>query len=332
VSSTTDTSRRTPGVPGAGPGHGRVDRLTWGLAVANLVAQIGIIVTGGAVRLTGSGLGCSQWPMCEPGSFTPVFHEATSIHPYIEFGNRTLTGVLSVIAVALLWAVYRREPTRSRPAALRRLAWVPLAGIVLQAVVGGVTVLFDLHPAVVGSHMLISLVLVAVSTYLLVRLRSADGLVVALAPPALRWWPAALAVLAAVVVTLGTVVTGTGPHSGDADTPSRFALDPYAVTRLHSGAVWLFVAVSAAGGVLLRRAGDRPELGPARRAWLWLLAAIVAEGVIGYVQHFTGLPEVLVGLHMLGAALVVVATTAVCSALFTRRELPAGDVGEPRRA
>lgn len=323
MSSATDATRRTAPRPGRDARDTRVDRLTWGLAVANLLAQVGIIVTGGAVRLTGSGLGCSQWPLCEPGSFTPVFHEATSIHPYIEFGNRTLTGVLSVIAVALLWAVYRREPTASRPASLRRLAWWPLAGIALQAVVGGITVWVDLHPAVVGSHMLISLALVAVSTYLLVRLRSADAPVVALAPPSLRWWPLALAVVAAAVVTLGTVVTGAGPHSGDADEPSRLALDPYLVTRLHSGAVWLFVGVAVAGGVLLRRAGGRPELGPARRAWTWLLAAVAAEGVIGYVQHFTGLPEVLVGLHMLGAALVVVATTAVCSAMYSREDVPA---------
>ena len=121
-----------------------VDRLTRNLAIANLVAQIVIIVTGGAVRLTGSGLGCSQWPLCEPGQFTPVFHEESTIHPYIEFGNRTLTGVLAVIAVALLLAVYSRPATRDRREVIK-LAWLPLIGIAIQAVVGGITVLSLIH-------------------------------------------------------------------------------------------------------------------------------------------------------------------------------------------
>lgn len=325
-----DAARRTSSTPaGAGAGVGgpaapsspaRVDRLTWGLAVANLVAQIGIIVTGGAVRLTDSGLGCSSWPMCEPGSFTPVFQEATSIHPYIEFGNRTVTGVLGVIAVALLWAVYRREPTASRPASLRRLAWLPLAGVALQAVIGGITVWVDLHPAIVGSHMLISLALVAVSAYLLVRLRQGDGTVVRLAPPVLRALPWVLAGLTAVLLTLGTIVTGTGPHSGDADEASRYALDPISVTRLHSGSVWLFVLVSITAAVLLRRRRDDPRLDRARQVWPGLLAVVAVEGVIGYTQHFLGLPEVLVGLHMLGAGLVTVAVTYACCAFYTRRD------------
>jgi heme a synthase len=321
VSTATDPTRRTgrPADPTAPERRARVDRLTWALAVANLVAQIGIIVTGGAVRLTGSGLGCSSWPMCEPGSFTPVFHEATSIHPYIEFGNRTLTGVLSVIAVALVWAVYRREPTASRPAGLRRLAWVPLAGIALQAVIGGITVWYDLHPAIVGSHMLISLALVAVSAYLLVRLRSADGPAVALTPSSWRPLPWVLAVVSAAVVILGTVVTGTGPHSGDEEAAFRYALDPLLITRAHSASVWLFVAVIAVGAVLLVRHHDDAALAPARRAWWSLVAVTAVEGIIGYTQYFNGLPEILVGLHMLGAALVVVATTFACSALFTRR-------------
>ncbi len=110
-----------------------VDRTTRNLAIANLVAQIGIIITGGLVRLTGSGLGCSQWPLCEPGQFTPQFREESSIHPYIEFGNRTLTGVLGIIAVLLIIAVYRRQPTRSRPQ-MKRLAWWPLIGIIVQAI------------------------------------------------------------------------------------------------------------------------------------------------------------------------------------------------------
>ncbi|MFD1718163.1 COX15/CtaA family protein [Georgenia deserti] len=304
--------------PGAGPSRARVDRLTWALAVANLLAQLAIIVTGGAVRLTGSGLGCSTWPMCEPGSFTPVFHEATSIHPYVEFGNRTMSGVLSVIALALVWAVHRREPTRSRPASLKRLTWWPLAGVVLQAVIGGMSVLWVLHPVIVGSHMLFSLALVAFSTYLLVRLRSADATPrPRLAGPA-RALPWLLALLAGAVVILGTVVTGTGPHSGDADAPYRYALDPVVVTRLHAAAVWVFLAVVIAIGATLLRSRDAAHLRPARRGWSILLAVTALEGVIGYTQYLTGLPEVLVGVHMLGAGLVVAAATLTCSGLYRR--------------
>ncbi|WP_240645740.1 heme A synthase [Georgenia sp. SYP-B2076] len=328
MSTTTKAGRRhgpqdqpsTGATAGATRPADRVDRLTWALAVANLVAQVGIIVTGGAVRLTGSGLGCSSWPMCEPGSFTPELHAATSIHPYIEFGNRTLTGVLTVIAVALVWAVYRRRPTAARPAALRRLAWLPLIGIVLQAVIGGITVLVELAPAIVGSHLLISLALVAVSTYLLVRLRQADGPAVPVAAGGLRAAPWVLTPLAALVVTLGTIVTGAGPHSGDADAAYRYALDPLVVTRMHSGSVWLFVIAAAVVAVLLRRRAGDAALDRARGAWRWLLAVVVLEGVVGYTQHFLGLPEILVGVHMLGAALVVVATTYACSAFYTRRE------------
>ncbi|MEE6282967.1 COX15/CtaA family protein [Georgenia sunbinii] len=293
-----------------------VDRFTWALAVANLVAQIGIIVTGGLVRVTGSGLGCSQWPMCEPGAFTPEFHAEMSFHPIIEFGNRTLTGVLGIIAVALVVAVYRRQPTASRPASLRRLAWLPLVGIAIQAVIGGITVWVDLHPAIVGSHMLISLALVAVSTYLLVRLGTPDGpprLVVPTAARSVAWLLAALGVL---LLVLGVITTGAGPHSGDATEPYRWALDPAAISRLHALSVWAFVVVAVVGLVIIRR---QPAARPATvRAWWWLLAVTALQGVIGYVQYLTGLPEVLVVVHMLGAGLLVVVLVRAVATLHER--------------
>lgn len=294
-----------------------MDGLTWKLAVANLVAQLGIIVTGGAVRLTGSGLGCSQWPMCEPGSFTPQFHAAMGIHPIIEFGNRTLTGVLTVIAAALLWAVLRREPTASRPRSLKVLAALPLAGIAVQAVVGGATVLVDLHPAVVGGHMVISLALVAVSTYLLVRLRAADAPARPVVPRPTRVVGGLLGAVAVVLLVLGVVTTGAGPHSGDADEPYRWALDPAFISRLHALAVWAFLGLVAAGLVLLRAAPPR-----VRRPWWVLLAVTLAQGAVGYVQYFTGLPALLVGVHMLGAGLLVVALVYALAALGTREPLP----------
>jgi len=285
------------------------DPVTRRLAVANLVAQIVIIVTGGLVRLTGSGLGCSTWPLCEPGSFTPVFHEASSLHPFIEFGNRTLTGVLVVIALALLWAVHRRES--GRPRLFRRLAWTILLLIVAQAVIGGLSVLAELHPAVVGSHMYISLALVAVSAFLVARLGQPDG--PSIPPPArLRPLVVALVVAGAALMVAGVITTGTGPHSGDADAPSRFALDPVAVTRVHSGLAWLFTGVLAA--VILT--STRTGLG--WRRWWGVAAVTVAQGVVGYTQYLTGLPEALVAIHMLLSALLVTTTTMAITRLWPR--------------
>ncbi len=291
------------------------DALTHRLAVANLAAQIGIIVTGGLVRVTGSGLGCSTWPQCEPGTFTPVFHEEMSFHPIIEFGNRLITFLLVAIALALLLAVHRREPVRSRPPALRRLAWAVLALILVQAVIGGLSVLADLHPAIVGSHMYFSLALVAVSAHLLVRLRQDDG--AAVRPPSpLPRLVAALAVAGALMLVAGVVTTGTGPHSGDADAPYRFALDPLLVTRTHSALVWLFVALLAATAVATERAGLD------WRRWRWLIALTVVQGAVGYVQYLTGLPEALVVVHMFLAAAMVAAGTMAITSLWPR-EVPA---------
>jgi cytochrome c oxidase assembly protein subunit 15 len=290
-------------------------RVLW----ANLVGQVAIVVTGGAVRLTGSGLGCSDWPECEPGQFTPVRHEATSFHPFVEFGNRTLTGVLVVLAVAALWVVWR-SPRRTF--GLRALATVPLLGVLAQAVIGGLTVLVDLHPALVGSHLLISMLLISASTALALRWAAPDA-----AP---RWAVGgrtrALAVLlvplSAAMLALGTVVTGTGPHSGDANAPYRYALDPLLVTRAHSLAVWLFLVVLAALTVDLwrqaRQPGADPAVAHALRRSGDLIGLSLAQGAIGYLQYFTGLPVVLVGLHMLGASLVVVAQTAQVLALRPR--------------
>lgn len=308
--------------------------MTRGFLVANLVAQVLIVVTGGAVRLTGSGLGCSTWPQCEPGSFTPQLHEALSIHPYVEFGNRLLTVVL--VAIAAVVAV-RVGLDRSRSASFRLLGVVPILGVLAQAVIGGLSVLADLNPAVVGSHLLASMLLVAVSTVLLERFTAGDGPARAVVPPRVLWLGRALAAVAVVVLALGVVVTGAGPHSGDEAVGYRFAVDPYAVARWHAAAVWVFVGLGVALLVLTRRGPRRLH----RR--LWLLAAVTAaQGLVGYVQLFTGLPEVLVGLHMLGAALLAAATTHVYVALHERapaglgpraasaeRETTSPDVGRP---
>ncbi|SME99658.1 cytochrome c oxidase assembly protein subunit 15 [Cellulosimicrobium cellulans J34] len=295
---------------------GRPDRLaplrrwTRPVLVANLVAQIGIIVTGGAVRLTGSGLGCSTWPQCEPGQFAAQFHPETTYHQFVEFGNRTLTGVLSVVALATLVLVWT---DRSRALSYRLLGAVPLLGVAAQAVIGGVIVLLHLHPGWVSLHFVVSAALVAVSLLLLHRSGEGDGAPVPAVEPRSRTLAWVLYGLTALVVVLGVIVTGSGPHSGDEEVGYRFAVDPVLMSKIHAWAVWVFVAVLVAYLVSVRR-GPREVR---RAAWV-LLAITLGQGLIGYVQYFTGLPELLVGLHMLGSALLVAGSTRVVLTTRTR--------------
>ena len=278
--------------------------------VANLVVEVMIVVTGGIVRLTRSGLGCPTWPRCTPESFVPVRDQAEGFHTFIEYGNRMLTGVVSVAALAVVVAVWRWAPDRPT---LKRLAFLPLAGVGIQAVVGGITVLARLNPLVVSLHFLASMVLVALSTYLLVRAREGDGPPTPLVRREVGWVAWAVAGLGSVVLVLGTVVTGTGPHSGDRDV-HRYPFDAQTVSWLHADAVMLFVGlVVAVWLAVLLSAG-----GHSARAWLVLLGVTLAQGTIGYVQYFTALPEALVAAHMLGASLLVVALTRAILALRSR--------------
>ena len=259
-------------------------------------------MTGGAVRLTGSGLGCSTWPQCEPGSFTPVIVEEMGIHPFIEFGNRLLTFVLTIVAIGVAVGVWRSQ---------RRLRWwglVPLVGVIVQAVVGGITVLTGLNPVAVAPHFLISGLLVWQAVWLSLTYRKAprrQG-----AP--LKVLLVLLTVLTAVVTVLGVLTTGAGPHSGDADATDRLGLDPAAISRLHALSVWAFVLVVAFIVWKVRHDG-------VRKAWLVLVIITLAQGVIGYVQYFTGLPELLVGFHLAGAAALIAAASAAHYLLSTSR-------------
>ena len=264
------------------------------LAVANLVVNVLIVVTGGAVRLTGSGLGCPTWPRCTEESF--VAHGALGIHGAIEFGNRMLTGVLLVVAVLCLLAA-----VAARHRAATRLSVVVLAGVVAQAFVGGLTVLVDLNPWVVSFHLLASMALVGVCVVLLDALRGPDR---AAADPGTS--RLALLVLAAawVVLALGTVVTGSGPHSGDPET-LRTGLDPQVMSHLHAIAVYVLVALTVG---LLARSWRARDARVATAAGL-LLAVELAQGAVGFVQYFLDLPVALVALHLLGAALLSAAVT-----------------------
>ena len=274
----------------------------WRVLLVNLILEIGIVVTGGLVRLTGSGLGCPTWPQCVPGSFIPVPHQEQGFHKLIEFGNRTLTSVVGIAALLVIVAIWRWAPNRR---ALRRISVLPLLGVLLQAVLGGITVLTGLNPALVAAHFLASMVLVSLSAYLLYRVGEGDDVPVALVRPEIRSVAWVTAGLGAVILILGTVVTGSGPHSGDAATP-RFGFDPRTISWLHADTVMLFagLVVAVLLAVHLTASDPRP-----RKVWHAVLGVTVLQGLIGYAQYLTGLPEVLVLVHMLGASLLTVSLT-----------------------
>jgi cytochrome c oxidase assembly protein subunit 15 len=291
------TSR--PTVTTATPGATWLPRVL----LANLVVEVLIVVTGGLVRLTGSGLGCPTWPECVPGSFTPVAHQAEGYHRYIEYGNRTLTSVVSIAALLAVVAVWRWAGRRRD---LLVPALVVLGGVAVQAVLGGVTVLTGLSPVTVAAHFLVSMVLVAAAAFLYFRAQEPAGHRAPVVHPLAERLGWAASAVGAVVLALGTVVTGSGPHSGDADEPARFGFDPRTVSWLHADAVMLFVGLVLAVWVATRLTGTGPA--PAR-AWGAVAAVTVAQGVVGYTQYFTGLPWPVVVLHMLLATLLVVALT-----------------------
>ena len=262
---------------------------------ASLVANTGIVVTGGAVRLTGSGLGCPTWPRCTEEDFTP--HGALDFHSAIEFGNRLLTVVLVAVAVLTFVAAWRTGRRH-----LVGLAGVLAAGIPLQAVIGGITVLTDLNPWIVSFHLLLSMALVGLSVRFL-QVLDRDTPAVGGPATTLAWIVFAAAW---VVLYLGTVVTGSGPHAGDAEAP-RNGLDPLQWSQLHADAVFLYLGLTV--GLLLCLLAVRAHPAAVRVVG-WLLVAELAQGAIGFVQYFNDLPELLVGLHMLGAAILSALTTA----------------------
>ena len=291
------------------------------VALANAVANGAIVVTGGAVRLTGSGLGCPTWPRCTDASFVATPELAG--HGVIEFGNRLLTFVLTAIAIATVVAVFR-----SARRDLRRLAALSLLGIPAQAVLGGVTVLTGLNPWTVAAHFLVSMALVAIATTLWLRSREAG-----VGQPLLRRpFPmliSGIAVVTAAVLVLGTVVTGSGPHSGDPEA-GRTGLDAELVSQLHADVVFLLIGLTVALLVALY-ATDSP--GRVRRAARDLLIVQLAQGVIGYVQYFTDLPIALVLLHMLGAVLITAYTARLLwSTRGPASDLPLDSPAQPARA
>ena len=284
------------------------------LALASLVANVALVVTGAAVRLTGSGLGCPTWPRCTDGSYTTTAE--MGVHGVIEFGNRMLTFALGVIAVACVIAALLEKPRR-RSRVLLSVA--VLFYIPLQAVVGGITVLTDLNPWVVGIHFLISIVIIAFAYALWRRAAEGDGPPVPLVPRPINHLVWILSAVSAAVIALGVVVTGSGPHAGDEDA-KRNGLDPATVSQAHADVVFLLIGLTVAL-VFALRALKAPA--PTVRAAVVLLVVELAQGLIGFVQYFTHLPVLLVGAHMLGAALVWTSTLAVIWSLRARPDVPA---------
>ncbi len=285
------------------------------VALAALVALCAIVLTGAAVRLTGAGLGCTDWPGCEQERFVP----AADLHPWIEFGNRLVTGVVSVAVIAAVLSSRRRRPHR---ADLERWSWGLVAGVVAQVVIGALTVRLHLPPGVVAVHFLVSMVLVWSATELWLRAgregqpstgaATVEGRTRLLTLAVLAWTP--------VVLVAGTVVTAAGPHRGDEDV-EPLAVSLGAVARLHGLSAMVMVALTVAAMVAATRSVAAVEL---RRSLETVMAVLVIQGVVGYVQYFTGVPAGLVAVHVLGATLLVVAVTHLRHTLATAGDAPPG--------
>ena len=270
-----------------------------------LVFQTGIVLTGAAVRITGSGLGCPTWPECTYGSYVPVAGQAEgAFHAWIEFGNRLLTFLLLFAAVAVVIYAIRK--------ARRDLLWralLQVLGIFGQGIIGGITVLTDLNPLAVASHFILSIFLIAGAVSIVARGRSP---LISVRPTEIkvRVLASVQVLLTFIVIVIGTLVTGSGPHAGDLDAP-RLNLDERAITWLHADAVIALLGVSLA---LLVLSEISPETN--RRVKIFF-AVTLGQGLIGYAQYVLGLPELLVVIHVLGSTLVWIATWRIWLSITT---------------
>lgn len=259
--------------------------------------QSALIVTGGSVRLTGSGLGCPTWPECTPGSYVPVANQAEGqLHAWIEFGNRLLTFVLLICALAVVTFSVRVSKNAANKERVRSLAALQILGIFGQGMLGGVTVLTDLHPLTVAAHFLLSILLIAGAISLRYELigtpvEKTTGLISFLVP--IFVW------LTFLVLVAGTIVTGSGPHAGD-EKAQRFGFDPQVVSWLHADLVIALIVLAVMLLLIAHQSGMSLLV---RRIGIFLLIAF-SQGVIGYIQYFTGLPEALVAAHLIGSTLV----------------------------
>ena len=270
-----------------------------------LILQAGLIVTGGAVRITGSGLGCPTWPECTGNSYLPIAGQAEgTLHSWIEFGNRLLTFVLFFAAIAAI--VYAIRKTR------KDLIWraaLQLLGILGQGVLGGITVLTKLNPIAVASHFILSVFLIAGAASIVERARTP---LISIRPTEikLRVLATAQVTLTFIVIVLGTLVTGSGPHAGDWQAP-RLDIDSRAISWLHADAVIALLGVTLALFVL-------SDISPVTKKRIkYFFAATSAQGLIGYVQYVQGLPELLVAMHLVGSTLVWITSWRIWLSITT---------------
>ncbi|GAA2195236.1 COX15/CtaA family protein [Micromonospora lupini] len=283
------------------------------LALASIIANVGIVVTGGAVRLTASGLGCPTWPRCTDDSY--VTTPEMGVYGVIEFSNRLLTFAVGLIALATVLAVLAHRPRRR---GLLTLAVAVFLGIPAQAVIGGITVLTNLNPWVVGLHFLASMAVIAAAYALWRRAGEPDAPTVAVVPSPLRALARVTTGVAVAVLVVGTWVTGSGPHAGDHGA-ARNGLDPESISQVHADVVFLLVGLSVALIFAFRAVGAAR----ATRAAVVLLAVELGQGLIGFVQYFTHVPAILVGAHMLGSCLVLLAALSVQWSTRERRPVTA---------
>ena len=257
-----------------------------GLRLLGLVvfSQAAIVVTGALVRLTGSGLGCPTWPQCAADSFVPVESQVEGFHKWIEFGNRLLTFVVFAIAIlSFAYLLYQRRKRRSLPKNVLKLAAIPVLGTIAQAILGGITVLTDLNPYTVAAHFLLSIVIIyfsvlnrIIAEFPAIIYKSANQNILA----------RLLLLVGSIVIFLGVITTGSGPHAGD-EVAQRFSIDTQIVAWLHADMVWLFTGLIIASYFVNRN------------LWLYKLTiTVLLQMVVGYSQWFTDLPWALVAIHV----------------------------------
>jgi cytochrome c oxidase assembly protein subunit 15 len=293
----------------------RAQRITAAIVIAT---QGGIAVTGAIVRVTASGLGCPTWPQCFPGSFTPVaVAEVPQIHQAVEFGNRMITFAVVIAAAAAVLAVTR---ARRRPEVLV-YAWLMPVSTVLQAVIGGITVRTGLLWWTVAIHLLTSMTMVWLAVLLYVKIREPDnGMVTSIVVTPLRQLTLLSAVTLAAVLVTGTLVTAAGPHAGDtspARTVPRLKIEITTLAHLHSSLMVAYLALLVGLGFGLL-AAQAP--GPVLRRLAVLIVLVCGQGLVGTVQFFTGVPPVLVAVHVAGAAMCTAATAALWASMRERAE------------
>lgn len=292
-------------------------RLQLGFAVAVLATQALIAMTGAIVRVTSSGLGCPTWPQCFPGSMVPVAHpEYDTLNQWIEYGNRLFTGVVGIIAGICFVLAYLHRPRTDRRY-LTLAAAMPI-GVVIQAVLGGITVRLDLVWWSVAVHLLASTVMVWLATLLVHSVpRDEPGPPATAVPPTLSTWLYVQTGLLVGLLITGTMVTGAGPHGGDPKTP-RLDIPVETLAHVHATFLYTFLGSLVLLGFWLRAQQTFPA--PWRR-YRVLVAVVVAQGTIGIVQFLTGVPEMLVSLHVLGAMAVIIATGSLWCGVRGRREV-----------